>query len=157
MKKMMFKKAWLVLNNGKATDILSSRNDFDAAYEYAKNLYCHLHLPLSEKVLLAHYSWGNKRKTELFNKSIHVATSYQTDLYRDLMRSTAEDINSFRTKELLKKWQKAPEFIRVGLNPFVEVKKIFNIERVEHSGKVILSYEELRIDGKREISRLAIN
>lgn len=139
------KKAWLVLwgchtqnedeclgRSGideKVIDIISVRKVFDKQIiEIAKDIYKREMLSFSEKVLLSNYSKGEKRGKEFFGKSVPVITHYQSDLYRNLMKATREKgLDDQETKKLLEQWRKYPEYIMIGHNPYLEIRKVFNL------------------------------
>lgn len=140
---MLIKKAWIVLDNDKFVDILSGRNNFEAALQYGKDLYRYLHLGLSQKIQLVHYSKGSSLEKEMFKTSIPIRTEIQTDLgqiddellnledQRGLSIDVAQEV-LLLARDIYKAYKKAgPELKRQYL--------LFFWERFEAQNGLILS------------------
>ncbi len=138
------------MSGDKVIEILSGRFNFDFIYEKAHDVYCLLHLSVSQKFALAHYSLGGRRRMDFFKSSIPVFTHYTTDLYREMMlRGRDYCFDDSRYVELLEKWKKHPEYVVIGCNPKLEVKKVFDLEVKNEDGQESLSYVELLPSGER--------
>ena len=111
----------------KIVDVISVRKDFNKIMETAKNIYQYTMLSFSEKISLSNYSNGEKRKKEFFGGVVPVFTHYQSDLYRSLMKSTKSGLDSKKKQELIERWKRCPEYITVGYNPYLEIRKVFNL------------------------------
>lgn len=137
----------------KIVDVISIRRDFDKQIiEIAKDIYGREMLSFSEKVSLSNYSNGEKRKKEFFGRAVPVFTHYQSDLYRNLMKAINENgLDNKKVKELSEKWSKYPQYITVGHNPYLEIRKVFNLS-VYRDGNEILEWDFPLADGsfKRE-------
>jgi hypothetical protein len=150
--------AWVVLDNEQVVDILSARKKFEQVYEYAIELYRFSHLGFEEKISIAHYAQGKKLREEIFKTSVPVSTNYMTDLYRDLIRCTSEQgINTDACKDLLEKWGKYPEYITLGHNPTIDIRKGFDIHIEVVGGKKMLTYQVQNPDGSRKVISRELN
>lgn len=137
----------------KIVDVISIRKDFDRQIiEIAKDIYGREMLSFSEKVSLSNYSNGEKRKKEFFGGAVPVFTHYQSDLYRNLMKATQEKgLGDLETKKLFEQWSKYPQYITVGHNPYLEIRKVFNLS-VYRDGSEVMEWDCPLADGsfKRE-------
>ncbi len=133
----------------KIIDIISVRKDFDQIIEIAKDIYKRETCSFSEKIYFSDYSMGEKRKKEFFGGTVPVFTHYQSDLYRNLMKATNEKgLDNTETKKLLNKWRKCPEYITVGHNPYMEIRKVFNLSVYQNdSGNEVIEWDCLLADG----------
>ncbi len=149
------KTAWLVQwgchdqNKEKVIDVISARNDFDKVVEIAKDIYRKERLSLSEKVYLAGYKNGREREKEFFSVRVPIFTHYQSDLYRNLMKSIDE--KGLTSKETQKPWgvyEKYPQYVSIGHNPYLEIVKVFNLSVCGHDGgNEILEWDRPLVDG----------
>lgn len=142
----------------KIIDILNSRKTFDDVLEYTKNLYRVYELSLQEKIYLEHYTFGKKRKKDLFKGSVPVFTSYQSDLYRDMMECfRKKGLHSEEYENLLKEWVNYPQYVLVGHNPYLEAKKVYNLGLIKNKdGEATLEWEESLVNGKRNLEKYFI-
>lgn len=133
----------------KIVDVISVRKDFDRIIDIAKDIYTHNMLSFSEKVYLVNYLNGEKRRREFFGGSVPVFTHYQSDLYRNLMGAIdKKGLNNEETKELLDKWKKYPQYIVVGHNPCLEIRKVFNLFiRQNDNGNEVIEWDRPLPDG----------
>lgn len=113
----------------KIVDVLSVRKKFDKGIvELAQDIYRQTLLYPSEKVYLASYNKGDKRQREFFDGSIPCTTHYRSDLYRDLTRSMEDEgLHSEQTHKLREQWIKYPEYVVLGHNPYLEIRKVHNL------------------------------
>ncbi len=134
----------------KVIDIISARKDFvKQIIETAKDIYRQKILSFSEKVYLSNYSLGEKRKREFFGGSVPVFTHYQSDLYRKLMRAISDKgLNDKEVMELSEKWSKYPQYITVGHNPYLEIRKVFNLSVYRNNnGNEVIEWDYQLADG----------
>ncbi len=140
--------------NEKVIDIISARKDFDQIIEIAKDIYKSERCSFSEKIYLSSYSNGEKRKREFFSGAVPVFTHYQSDLYRNLNKVMSEKgLDNPEFKELSEKWGKSPQYITVGHNPYLEIRKIFNLSLYnKDNGNEVMEWDYPLADGsfKRE-------
>lgn len=139
----------------KVIDIISVRKDFDKQIiEIAKDIYKREMLSFSEKISLSNYSNGEKRSKEFFGGTIPVFTHYQSGLYRNLMKTINEKgLDDKKVKELFEKWSKYSQYITVGYNPYLEIRKIFNLFVYQSdNGNEVIEWDCQLADGslKRE-------
>ncbi|MBL7155069.1 MAG: hypothetical protein ISS88_01000 [Candidatus Portnoybacteria bacterium] len=138
----------------KIVDVISIRKDFKDIIEMAKDIYKREILSFSEKVYLSNYSLGGKRKKEFFGGQVPVFTHYQSDLYRNLMKTINEKgLEDPKAKDLSNKWSKYPQYIMVGHNPYLEIIKVFNLSVYEDkNGNEIMEWDYPLANGnlKRE-------
>ncbi len=123
-------------------DVIGVRKSFEDIVEIAKNIYQCKMLSLSEKVFLSNYLKGEERRKDFFGRTVPVFTHYQSDLYRNLIKTIEEKgVNSVEADELRNKWIKYPQYIIVGHNPHLEIRKVFNLSvyRVEDGNEVMVS------------------
>ena len=137
----------------KIVDVISVRKDFDKhIVEIARDIYKQKMLSFSEKVSLSNYSNGEKQKKEFSGGTVPIFTHYQSDLYRNLMKATQEKgLDDIETKKLLEQWSKYPQYITVGHNPYLEIRKVFNLS-VYRDGNEVIEWDFPLADGsfKRE-------
>lgn len=139
----------------KIIDVISIRKDFDKhIVEIAKDIYKREMLSFSEKVYLSNYSKGEKHRKEFFRESVPVFTHYQSDLYRSLMKAINEKgLADLKVKELSDKWSKYPIYITVGHNPYLEIRRVFNLSVYQgDNGNEVIEWDCPLADGgfKRE-------
>src|SRR3989338_6938844 len=120
----------------KIVDVISVRKDFDKhIVEIARDIYKQKMLSFSEKVSLSNYSKGEKHRKEFFGGAVPVFTHYQSDVYRNLVKTINEKgLDDPKVKDLSDKWSKYPQYILVGHNPFLEIIKVFNLLVYENNG-----------------------
>lgn len=113
----------------KIVDIISVRRKFDKhIVEIARNIYRQRILYPSEQIHLADYNNGRKREKKFFGSNIPYYTHLDTDLYRNLIQSRrSEGLRSKRTQALLNQWKQHPEYVIVGHNPYLEIRKVYNL------------------------------
>ncbi|MBU4338404.1 hypothetical protein KKD57_02485 [Patescibacteria group bacterium] len=160
----VMKKAWLVQWNfyaknenkrlkqcgitKKIVDIISIRKTFEQVIDIAKDIYRRERLSYSEKVFLANYSKGKKRKNDFFSTTL-LNTNYQTDLYKNYMRSFRDNgMHSPITEKLFDQWKKYPTYVTIGHNPTLEIRLVYNfIVKEDENGKEILKWDDPLADG----------
>lgn len=134
----------------KIVDVISVRKDFDKYIaEIARDIYKGEMLSFSEKIHLSDYTKGEKRKKEFFGGSIPVFTHYQSDVYRNLMRTINDKgFDNPKVKELSDKWSKYPQYIIVGHNPYLEIVKVFNLSVFEdENGNEVMEWDRPLANG----------
>jgi len=155
----MMKKAWLVQwgfyapneeeclkrfgIREKVIDVISARKKFDKQIvEMAKDIYKREALSFSEKVFLSNYSKGKSNWEEFFGSQVPVSTHYQSDTYSNLIKAINENgLSDKKVKKLLAKWGKHPVYVKVGHNPHLEIRKVFNLfEYWDDDGKEVLEW-----------------
>ena len=139
----------------KIVDVISMRKEFDKhIVEIAKDIYKREMLSFSEKIYLSNYSVGEKRRKKFFGGQVPVFTHYQSDLYRNLMKTINEKgLDSPEIKDLSNKWSKHPQYITIGHNPYLEVIRVFNLSAHEDKdGSEVIEWDRPLADGslKRE-------
>ncbi len=142
----------------KIIDIFNTRKDFDAMSEKVKNLYRIKMFSFSEKAFLENYKYSRKNEKEIFGHSVPVFTSYQSDLYRNMMNALSlQGSKDIEYKNLLEKWKNYPEYIIVGHNPYLEAKKVFSLRIVDNNGIEKIEFEEPLVDGSSKNVSYRIN
>lgn len=133
--------------NDTVFDFLSPRHDFDKyVISYAENIYRQRFLSLTERFGLAHYN-HRKASEAMFGAAVPVTTYRSSGPYRELCRCFKDNDNSKKCQELKKNWRAYPEYVIVGHNPAVEIKKVFNLDIECDGGNVQLSWDEPMADG----------
>ena len=138
----------------KIIDVISIRKDFNKIAEVAKEIYKREMLSFSEKIYLENYSLGEKRKKEFFGGSVPIFTHYQSDVYRNLMKTINEKgLDDLKVKDLSNKWSKYPQYIIIGHNPYLKIIKVFNLSiSKDKNGNEIMEWDRPLVNGsfKRE-------
>lgn len=80
MPRVHLKTAWIVLDGGKLTDILTARKTFDDVVECAKELHCASCTNFTEKALVGHYNGGNTVRDVAF-ANLPMETHFTSALY----------------------------------------------------------------------------
>ncbi|MGB7290554.1 MAG: hypothetical protein WBD99_00070 [Thermodesulfobacteriota bacterium] len=145
---------WCGIKN-KVIDILSVRKNFDFIEKYAKDIYRIFRLSLSEKAFLANYAKGKQNEKKFFDVSVPVYTHYQSTLYGDLtscIKRKGPDHED--CKRLSEKWKNYPEYITVGYNPCVDIRKVSDLVIYEdtNGNEVLECYEMVANGTKKKIS-----
>ena len=141
----------------KIVDIFNVRKDFDDISEHVKYLYRLKLMSFSEKAFLENYRFSRKNKKQVFGASVPVFTHYQTDLYRNIIKSSQNDPENPEYKSFLEKWKVYPKYILVGHNPYLEGRKVYNLTIYDRGGKEIIEFDEPLVDGTREHRIYKIN
>ncbi len=162
-KKVVYKKVWLAqwhatgnLANtllkkyspqGEIVDILSSRKNFEYIEEHAKGLYGLFALSFSEKIPFTHYIKGEKYKEDFYSL-IGISRYYKSEWYKKLAKMDAENPSKMLSSEFQRKWKEAheknPRYIRIGNNPYLEIREVFNFTKSEDKkGDIIFSWNKL--------------
>jgi hypothetical protein len=136
--------------NRKYLNILSARKEFTYIIEYAENIYQLFMMSFSEKADLANYNKGNKNKAYCFGGTVPVFTHYQSNVYRDLIKSIESNgINSKQADMHSERFKNYPEYVIVGHNPSVEIFKVFNlIVYKDEDGDEKMEWNSLSVNGK---------
>jgi hypothetical protein len=149
MPKVHLKTAWIVLDGGKLTDILTARKTFEEIVEYAKELCRASRMSFTEKALLAHYNSGSTVRATAF-QNLSIETHFTSALYRELKTSEEnfEEIGSPKHQRLLKRFEEGPQYVIVGAEPTIEIRQVANLEvgTSETEGESV-SWEEPVQDG----------
>jgi hypothetical protein len=129
MPKVQLKTAWIVLDGGKLTDILTARMTFDEVVEYAKELYRANRMSFTEKALLAHYNSGSTVRAAAF-EGLPTKTHFTSVLYGKLKESeeNLREIGGSKHQPLSKRLAEGPKYVVVGTEPTIEVRKALNLE-----------------------------
>lgn len=135
MPKVHLKTAWIVLDSGKLTDILTARKNFDEVVEYAKELYRSTRMNFAEKALLAHYNSGSTVREAAFT-NLPLETHFTSALYRQLKESeeNLEEIGGEKHRLLAKRFSEGPQYVIVGTEPTIEIRRVLDLEVGENEG-----------------------
>jgi len=156
MPKVHLKTAWIVVNGGKLTDILSGRKSFGEVVEYAKELYRATRMSFTEKALLAHYNSGTTVRDAAF-AGLPMETHFTSALYHQLEASeeSLEEVGGEKHRLLAKRFSDGPQYVVIGREPAIEIRRVSNLEVDSISdGGGTVSWEEPTPTGhvsKREI------
>lgn len=136
--------------NNKFIDIVSVRVKLEDVMEYVKDIYKIFHLSFSEKADLCLYNNGRKNRYKMFSGSVPVHTSFNSELYKNLiMVLETKGVDNKEYENLSKEWAKYPEYVIVGHNPYIEAWKVFNFTIYENeNGNEILEWERKLITGE---------
>lgn len=148
MPKVDLKTAWIVLDDGKLTDILTARKTFDDVLEYAKELYRSTQMSFAEKALLAHYNSGSTVRDAAFRR-LPIETHYTSPLYKQLVESEADidRIGGLAHERLAKQFANAPRYVVVGSEPTIEIRWVTDLEvRTNEDGSETVEWQEARTE-----------
>jgi hypothetical protein len=152
MPKVHLKTAWIVLDGGKLTDILTARKTFDDVVDYAKELYRATRMNFTDKALLAHYNSGTTVRDAAF-ANLPMETHFTSALYRQLKESeeNLEEIGGERHRLLAKRFADGPQYVIVGAPPTVEIRRVLDLEVGESEGGTgeIVTWHEPTSEGQR--------
>lgn len=138
------KTAWIVLDDGKLTDILTARLTFGDVIEYAKDLYRAKRMSFTEKALLAHYNSGSTVRAAAF-EGLPIETRLTSTLYRELKDSEEkiDELGGERHQLLAKRFAEGPQYVIVGTEPAIEIRKVVDLEvDVDEAGAERVSWKE---------------
>jgi hypothetical protein len=123
------KTAWIVLDGGKLTDILTARKTFEEVVEYAKDLYRATRMSFVEKALIAHYNSGTTVHETVFS-SVPIETHFTSALYRQLQKFEEDiaEIGGLSHQLLSRRFAEGPQYVIVGTEPAVEIRRVTNLE-----------------------------
>ena len=138
--------------NRKVVDIVSVRKKLGNLIDIGQDIYRQTLLYPAEKIFLAHYNKGEKRRREFFKTSAPVFTQYQSDLYRNLMQSgEMNGLHHPKTRELRDRWKSTPQYIVIGHNPYLEIRRVYNLAVYRNTnGGQILEWDDKLADGTTE-------
>jgi hypothetical protein len=137
-------------------DILSARHEFDNyIVPYAEDLYRQKLFNLEEKFYLAHYNHQKKRQ-EMFSGSIPKFTHYGSGHYRKFQRCLENNDKSEYCKKLRENFIFYPQYVEIGHNPSVNIKKVFNLEIQKNKDGSKLFWDEPMADGTLKRQRQKI-
>lgn len=113
-------------------DVVDSHRDYEFIIGYTKEIYRLLVGEYSEKIALL--KRGKQRlETDDYFHAHPVLTSYQTDLYQKLLKSS-DDLDSEKHKQLLDAWGNHAYFVSVGHNPSILGRKVTDIKVLRRNG-----------------------
>lgn len=151
LKERKFKKAWLIFKRDKIVNIFNTRKNEEFIFEYVKDLYCYENFTLREKAVQSDYAYGAKYRKEFFEHgTVSISSSYTSSIYRDMMFDFRENgwSDSLRSKELLEKWKKYPQYYKIGNPVVIEARKVSNLILSGENGEAILEWDEQNIEGQ---------
>lgn len=133
--------------HGNPIDILSSHKTFEWIMEYAKDVYKLQTMHIQEKIPLAHYKFGVKNRAHFFGSTVPFSTYQQCQWYRDFQNKDLADLspNEYQSEQ-----EKHSRFIKIGYNPQLEIREVFDFSFEDQGGVLLMSWNELVGDGSKK-------